>query len=223
MLVPIWGGVPRVVDVLRAGGAVVVPLPSPLPYGVVATSSAMVNQAKGRPEGQPVGLAVGDFDEVASFLGVTRENLRLIEWMCTTRQLNVFAPLSEDAPSWMIQDPDRTGRSVGLMGSWLPELKGVLDTLGPLFISSANPSGTSPAVTAADADDVFGGRLLVVDGDSLRDTRRPHGSATIIRVSATGELVLARHGVNDESFAGTDDEFLSRLMGDYAQGADRTS
>ncbi|MFD2415664.1 hypothetical protein [Amycolatopsis pigmentata] len=79
-------------EALRAGDAVALPLPSPLPYGVVAMNPATVNRVKGRPEGQPVGVAVGDFGKIAAFLRVTRETLGLVEWLCVTRRLNVFVP-----------------------------------------------------------------------------------------------------------------------------------
>jgi L-threonylcarbamoyladenylate synthase len=186
MIVPLLDGAPRAVAALRAGDAVVLPPPSPLPYGVTATSVAAVNRAKGRPEGQAAGIAVDDFDEVAPFLAVNRDIMRMIAWMCTAEQLNVFAPLRDGAPSWMVQDGAQTDGSVGLMGSWLPELRALLGTFGHLFVSSANPTQHSPAVTAREADESLGGRLLVVDGDAARDQDRHHSSATIAGCPATG-------------------------------------
>ena len=39
----------------------------PAAYGVTATSVAAVNRAKGRPEEQPAGVIVDDFEEVTRF------------------------------------------------------------------------------------------------------------------------------------------------------------
>ena len=47
--------------VLDAAGAVILPLPTPLPYIVTSLDAATVNAAKRRPSGQPVGLTVADF------------------------------------------------------------------------------------------------------------------------------------------------------------------
>lgn len=203
--------VARVTAALRAGEAVILPLPSPLPYGVFGTSPAIANRAKGRPENQPTGIVVSDFGGIASYLAVTAETAAMIEWLCVTAQVNVFAPLTGDAPGWMVQDPALTKGTVGLMGSWLPGLRDVLTGFGHLFVSSANRTKQAVAVTAREADDAFGGQLLVVDGDADRDPGRRHGSATMVRVFADGQLTVTRHGVNDESFDGDDDAYLAGL------------
>ena len=70
-------------------------------------------------------------------------------------------------------------------------------------------------MTAREADESFAGKALVVDGDAVRR----HGSATIVRVSVTGELALTRHGINDESFAGGDQAYLAGLRRRYEQQA----
>ena len=214
MIEPIPGAVPRAVEELRAGRAIVVPFPSPLPYGVAATSQAAVNRAKGRPEDQPAGMVVADFAGVAPYLALDRAAAALTAWLCTDQRLNVFVPLAPGAPAWLVQDA--AGGTAGLMGSWLPELRGVLDPLGHLYVSSANVSKRAVATTASDADAAFDGDLLVVDGDAHRTPGVPHGSATIIRVSAAGDLTVARRGVNDIGF---DDApaFLAELQRRYAR------
>jgi len=49
-------GLRRAGRVLDAAGAVILPLPTPLPYIVASLDAATVNAAKRRPSGQPVGL-----------------------------------------------------------------------------------------------------------------------------------------------------------------------
>jgi L-threonylcarbamoyladenylate synthase len=218
VVIPMLNAGPRVTAALRADEAVVLPLPSPLPYGVFGTSPAIANRAKGRPENQPTGIVVADVGGFAPHLAVSAETVPLVEWLCVTAQLNVFVPLAADAPAWMLQDRALTHEAVGIMGSWLPGLRDVLTDFGHLFVSSANKTKQAVAVTAGEADESFGGRLLVVDGDADRDAGRPHGSATMVRVSADGQLTLARHGINDKSFGGDDDAYLAELRRQYEEG-----
>lgn len=215
MIVSVTEAVPQTIAALQAGQAVALPLPSPLPYAITATTAAAVNLAKGRPAPQPAGIVLRDFSAVTPFLAVDRGSAEMITWLCTEAQLNVFAPLASDAPPWLGRDRAGADGTVGLMGSWLPPLQDVLDTFGHLFISSANRTGQSAAVTAQECDSAFGGDLLVVDGDSHRAAGRPHGSATIVRVSPGGQLSVARHGINSEAFAGNDDAFLAELHRRY--------
>jgi hypothetical protein len=116
----------RVVAALRDDAGVVVPFPSPLPYGVAGTSVAAVNRAKHRPVGQPAGMIIRDFADVAPFLAVRPGTVDLVTWLCVRQQLNVFVPLVADAPARLAQDRELTGGTVGLMGSWQPALLGVL-------------------------------------------------------------------------------------------------
>jgi tRNA A37 threonylcarbamoyladenosine synthetase subunit TsaC/SUA5/YrdC len=193
-------------------------MPTPLPYVVVATTQAAVNRAKHRPEDQPAGIVVADFAPVAAHLDLDRTAAGLAAWLCTDERLNVFVPTAPGAPAWLVQDG--TDGTVGLMGSWPPELRGVLDTLGHLYVSSATVSKQEVATTAHGADAAFGGGLLVVDGDPLRTAGVPHGSATIVRVSPSGDLSVARRGVNDTGF--TDGPaFLAELARRYALATER--
>lgn len=212
MIVSLRDAVTPALDTLRSGDAVVVPFPTPLPYGVAATTPEAVNRAKRRPEGQPTGIAVADFAAVVPHLDLDDAAARLAGWLCTDQHINIFVSPARGAPGWLVQDG--TG-VVGLMGSWLPELRGVLDPLGHLYVSSANVSKEEVATTAAAADRAFGGHLLVADGDARRDAGVPHGSATIIRVSATGDLSVVRRGVNDAAFA-DGPAFLGELRDRYA-------
>lgn len=207
-------GVADAVAALRNGEAVALPLPSPLPYGVFGTRVDTVNRAKGRPGGQPAGIIVDDFGPALPHFAVAPEVAQMVPWLCVVRQLNVFVPVSDTAPDWLRQDPALTGGTVGVMGSWLAELRGVLDALGPLYVSSANATGQAVATTAPEADAAFDGRLLVVDGDAYRTPGVRHGSATIVSVAADGTLSIARHGVNDDGHdAGA---FLTELTRQYA-------
>ena len=209
MLISITDAVPRAADALADGRPVVMPLPSPLPYVVSGTDPAIVNLAKGRPADQPAGIVIADFATVTPFLDVAPADI--VEWLTVTQGLNVFAPLAADAPTWLIGHRGK----VGLMGAWLPPLRDILDTAGHLYVSSGNRTGSDPAVTAPRADAAFS-ELLVVDGDAHRDENVLHGSSSIIEVSRTGELRLARSGVQDTVF-GEGEAFLSDLRTRWAR------
>jgi L-threonylcarbamoyladenylate synthase len=83
---------------------------------------------------------------------------------------------------------------------WLPELGKIIAEFGYLYVSSANLTGAQSATTATEAGRAFGDRLIVLDGDPLRDQSRPHGSTTMLRVSRQGDLTVARRGINNLAF-----------------------
>ncbi|MDT7746007.1 MAG: hypothetical protein QOE59_5085 [Actinomycetota bacterium] len=107
--------------------------------------------------------------------------------------LNLFLPVTERTPDWL------RPASSGLVGVTtactdrvrpLPWRHG-----GHLVLSSGNRTGEDVAVSAAQADAAFEGRLLVLDGDDERDPDVPCGSAAIVVVRRDGDLDLARGGI----------------------------
>jgi hypothetical protein len=110
------------------------------------------------------------------------------------------------APPWL-----REGSVDGFVGitlAWLPQTRPIADRLGHLFVSSGNLTSRPAAVTAPEADAMFGGRRLVLDGDRLRDPDMPHGSATMIEVRRSGVLRVVRDGINNRPFAGDSSGYL---------------
>lgn len=199
---------------LVSGRAVVVPSPSPLPYGVAATSPAVVNLAKGRPAGQEVGFWVHDdtvwrglvpvFDldpaGVATALRLLRREL-----------VTLLVPLRPGSavPGWL--DPSvRAGHALFFGGRWAP-LAGLLAGFPLLYLSSANRTGQPPVATAAVAAATFGPDVPVVDGDALRDRTGPYGSTTMVRIGSGGELTVARRGVQDAAHGPDPDTYLRWL------------
>ena len=209
MLISITEAVPRAAQALADGKPVVLPLPTPLPYAIFGIGPGIVNGAKGRPADQPTGIVIADIAAVTPFLDVTPASL--VEWLSVAEGLNLFVPLVADAPNWLIGHEGK----VGLMGAWLPQLREILDTAGHLYVSSGNRTGATPAITAAEADAAFG-ELLVVDGDVHRDEKVVHGSSSIIEISSTGDLRLARSGVQDQAF-GDGEAFLADLRTRWSQ------
>jgi tRNA A37 threonylcarbamoyladenosine synthetase subunit TsaC/SUA5/YrdC len=184
------------VKVLRGGGPVVLPLRSPVGYVVTATSGPVVNTTKGRPADQPVGLSVRDLDVLVPYLAVTEATKAELRWLGDSETVSVLVPLAGSAPAWLAPAV-HDGLVFFTSAPWRPDLAGVLDGFGSVFMSSANATGGTTAVTAAQAGAAFGDGVLVLDGDAERDPAREHGSTTMLRVGAEGGIEVARSGIHD--------------------------
>jgi tRNA A37 threonylcarbamoyladenosine synthetase subunit TsaC/SUA5/YrdC len=203
-------GVWQAARALEAGRPVVLPLPTPLPYVVAAFDAAEVNTAKGRPADQATGVAVADFALVAAHVALDADGLALARWLAAEQLLSLLLPAAgTGAPAWL-RPATRQGWLAVMLG-WLHRTRPLLEQRGHLYLSSANRTGAAVAVTAPAADAAFAGELLVVDGDNARDPAADSGSATIVRVGPRRRLELARHGINDASYAGGNDRFLQEL------------
>jgi L-threonylcarbamoyladenylate synthase len=190
------------VDVLRSGLPVVIPGPSPLPYGITGTQAAAVNAAKGRPATQLVGLNVADIDVIAAYLDLGPGVLPMARWLGETELVSLLAPVRPDRPGWLspaISD----GMMLFTSAPWLPRIATIIASFEYLYMSSANITGGQSATTAAEAGRAFGDNLIVLDGDPYRNPSRPHGSTTMVRISRAGDLAVARPGINNAAF-GTD-------------------
>ncbi|GAA3743008.1 Sua5/YciO/YrdC/YwlC family protein [Streptomyces tremellae] len=207
------------VAALRAGAPLAIPLPSPMPYTVTGTDAAAVNGAKGRPADQSVGLTVEDIDVVAPYLDITDEALRLARWLGTSERVSLLAPVRSCGPGWLAP-ATRDGMLFFTSMPWLPGLAKILGAFGHLYMSSANLTGGRPATTAAEAEAALGGRLLVLDGDGLRDGTRPHGSTTMVRMSRLGELGVARSGINNAAFGSDEAAYAADLAARWRSRAD---
>jgi L-threonylcarbamoyladenylate synthase len=190
------------VDVLRSGLPVVIPGPSPLPYGITGTQAAAVNAAKGRPATQLVGLNVADIDVIAAYLDLGPGVLPMARWLGETEMVTVLAPVRPGAPGWL-SPATSDGMVLFTCPPWLPGLDAIIASFEHQYMSSANTTGDRSATTSAEAGRAFGGSLIVLDGDPCRDQSRPHGSTTIVRISPDGDLAVARSGINNAAF-GTD-------------------
>lgn len=212
-------GLARVGTLLDAGEAVVLPLPSPLPYAVVGRSIQSVNAAKGRAADQPCGVAVARFASVMPDLGLAPADVAFARWLMSDRLINLLLPINEPAAAWMAPST-RNGRLAMMLG-WLPALRPVLDERHHLYLSSANRTGGSVARTAPAAQQELGTDAVVLDGDALRDRGGDSGSSAIIGVEPGSQLTLVRSGIQDADYDDPD-RFLSdlrRAWNDVRDGA----
>jgi len=220
---PRWGvtvvghdreGLPSISAALEAGAAVLLPFPAPLPYAVAARSPRPVNELKGRPSLQPVGVALADISIVSDFVGLDDETLDFARWVSADQLCNVMLPVAGAIPSWV-----RGATSGGLLAvtlAWLPQLRDVLGDGGHLFVSSANLTGGRVATNVFDADRGFGGSALALDGDAWRDQGLRAGSATILRLGPGLKVEIVREGINDQLFGGRPDSFVDALVKRWA-------
>lgn len=208
-------GIATAAAALRDGDAVVVPFPSPLPYVVAATEKPTVNRAKRRPADQPCGILVSTANDVAPHLDLDPATVELCMSIAQIEQANLFVPVLPDAPRWL-----RAGAFQGLVGitlAWLRQMRPLANEFGHLFVSSANITSGPVGSSAPEADTVFDGRLLVLNGDPFRDALAPHGSATIIEVRRHGLLRVVRDGINNRCHGTDHDAYLRQLRARFAR------
>lgn len=207
----------RLAEACRAlsdGRPVVVPNPSPMTYGVIATRPHPVNALKGRPLDQNVGVSLHDpteWQQVVPCLDLpARWPADQVRALLDLR-VSLLVPLRATHPDWLAQAV-RSGYLAVFSGRWEP-LARLWDAFPRLFGSSANRTGQRPAASAAEAIDNMGPDTVVVDADALRDLGRPHAASTMVRIDPGGELHLHRSGAQDAGLEPA--EFLDRL---YAVG-----
>lgn len=181
---------------LSAGRPVVVPFPSPLPYGIAAADSAAANEVKGRPADQAVGIALAGLAELRPYLDLDEQTCQLAEWASRVQKLSLLLPVADTVPVWLAPAVVDGLAAVTLV--WLPELRALLQQFGHLYISSANRTAREVATTAATANREFEDSLLVLDGDPMRDAGARSGSATIVRFGPDLTLRVFRSGINTE-------------------------
>jgi L-threonylcarbamoyladenylate synthase len=199
-VLPIEGGsVTEAIAALRSGTPIVIPTPSPLAYAVAGTDAAAVNTAKGRPADQPAGISVIDPGILAPYLDIADGVLPKLRWLGEREMVSLLAPVRPDGPEWL-RPASVEGMVAFALAPWLPGTDTIISEFGHLYVSSANRTGGQSATTAAEANQALGDRLLVLDGDPLRDQSRPHGSTTMVRVTRDGDLTVVRPGINNRAY-----------------------
>ena len=171
------------------GELVVMPTDTVYGIGADAFNSAAVRAllaAKGRGPDMPVPVLVGSWQTI--------EGLVMAVPPVATKLVEAFWPgglslVVEHAPSltWELGDAKGT---VMLRMPLHPVALDLLRTVGPMAVSSANRSGSPPALTAADADSQLGELVSVyLDGGTA-----PVGVASTV-VDVTGPIpVVLRQG-----------------------------
>lgn len=212
-------GLAHVSAALRRAEAVIIPLASPLPYVVAATTASSVNELKGRPRAQACGMPVGHLGSVAPHLDLDPTTIELARWIALVERASLFVPLLPDAPNWLRSTS--VNGFAGLTVAWLEQTSALADELGYLSVSSANLTSAPVAVSAHEADRIFDGERLVLDGDPYRNASAPQGSATIIEVRRQGALRVVRDGINNRLFGADPAAYLEALRERFARDRPR--
>jgi tRNA A37 threonylcarbamoyladenosine synthetase subunit TsaC/SUA5/YrdC len=188
---------------LNEGQPVVLPNPSPLPYVVVAVSPVIINSVKRRSIDKNVASFIGRFDTIKQYFDLDQSGMKIAEKCLVEKQMTVLCPVKNDieVPTFLL--PSLSNNHVLLFAAHLAGLQQLCLQFPSLYVSSGNVTSMEPKQFCTDVEaqfQEFGNpefRLLLVDGDHLRDKHRRHGSTTMVMVSQTGELSVKRNGIQD--------------------------
>jgi tRNA A37 threonylcarbamoyladenosine synthetase subunit TsaC/SUA5/YrdC len=192
---------PEIKRHLSEGQPVVLPNPSPLPYVVVAVSPVIVNSLKRRAIDQNVASFIGRFEPIKQYFNLDQYGMEIAEKCLVEKKMTVLCPVNNDieVPTFLL--PSLNGNHVLLFAAHLAGLQQLCLQFPSLYVSSGNVTKMEPKQLCTDVQaqfKEFGNpefRLLLVDGDYLRDRHQRHGSTTMVMISRTGELSVKRKGI----------------------------
>lgn len=172
------------VRALRARGGVL-GIPTDTLYGLAAdplsaAGCAAVYEMKGRPAGKAMPVLVAAVGQLGA-LGVTADPALLERlsrlWpapLTVVLPLASGIPASAGAPTLAVRIPAHAA------------LRELLRAAGPLTATSANPSGSPPAASAAEVERYFPGLDLVLDGGPSTESR----PSTLVDATGTPPRLL---------------------------------
>lgn len=204
--------VPMLADRVRCvlGESGLISLPTESFYGLAAVpfderALARLWQVKGRSEGKPILVLIGDRSQLGLFVRHIPQAANVLMNAFWPGPLTIVFPA---APGLSRAVTAGTG-SVGIrLSAWQP-LIDLLCRVGPVTGTSANREGMPPPRTAAEVQDCLGGVLdLIIDGGPTPGGRPStvidvQGPIKIIRDGSIGQdaiaAQLAAHGLQLES------------------------
>ncbi len=169
-------------------------VPTDTVYGIAADpfhqeAIRRLFEIKGRPDLKPVAVLVADIDQgqdLAAFNDVAHE-LAAKHW---PGGVTLVLPRLGTAPDWL---GDTTRRTIGLRCPDHPVARALLRLTGPLAVTSANISGQPSAMSADEAEELFGADLAgCLEGDSGGGM-----ASTVLDLTQPGPLVLREGPVSD--------------------------
>ncbi len=171
------------VRALAAGRLVVYPTDTVLGLGARASDRAAVGrleQAKGRPSGQPISVAVSSLAEVEAFADVSARARRFLR----THLPGPYTVLVRPSPLARARLVPRVFASSGTVGLRLPDhpvARELSRRVGPLTATSANYHGARPCRTVPEARRVFGSRVAVYLSEGSAGSGVPSTLVDLVR------------------------------------------
>lgn len=171
----------RAADLLRAGGVVIIPTDTV--YGIAAHPAcagavARICMIKGRPTGKPIALLAADLASVLACGAMLPPAARCLAERFWPGALTLVLTCGGGEEGFRVPDHSATRRLLAACG-------------GTLRVTSANLSGSMPAVSAVEAlRDVGLEADMVIDGGVC-----PGGVASsVVRVCPDGNVEILREG-----------------------------
>ena len=156
----------------------------PFNYGAIEK----IKMLKGREEGKPVLVLISDLDQLDRLIPKRSASFDLLARKFWPGAITLIGS-AHDALSSELTAGTKT---VGVRLPHDAQVRTLVRSCGgALTATSANPSGQSPAITAAEAESYFGDRMDAIIDGGLTETKLP---STVIDVTAD-DVRLVREGV----------------------------
>jgi L-threonylcarbamoyladenylate synthase len=185
------GEVERAVRALRAGKLVVYPTDTLVGLAARAEDPEAVNallEAKARPQGTPLSVAVSSYDEVEPWAELTAPRRA---WL--RRHLpgpyTALLPASPAAQRALAPAVFSQGRTIGIRIPDHPLARTLAELVGPVTSTSANRHGAPPARTVAEARKVFGNEVAVYLDGAPAPSGHP---STLVDLTGTKPRTVSR-------------------------------
>ena len=167
-------------DLLRGGSLVAFPTETFYALGADALNPAAVDRvfaAKGRPQGMPLPLILGDRDGILQVAASLPEGAAALMDVFWPGPLTIVLPAADALPAGLLGG----GRTIGVRVSPDPVALALARACGrPLVATSANRSGQPPPATAAEVDAQLGDNVA-----AILDAGRTHGGSPSTIVDLT--------------------------------------
>ena len=169
-------------------------VPTDTVYGIAAdpfqqASLERLFEIKGRPGIKPIALLVASVDQGATLAAFSdlAQDLAARHW---PGALTLILPRLDSTPAWL---GDAARRTVGLRCPDHEVTLALLERVGPLAVTSANPAGQSAAVDADEAEALFGDEVA----GYLAGQASGGVASTILDITAASPLLLRKGPVAD--------------------------
>lgn len=155
--------IPTALATLESSGLVAFPTDTVYGLGAQMESAPAVKNlylVKGRPREKPIPVLIGDESQLALVSSHCPPELEKLTGRFWPGPLTIVVPKADWVPQAVSPGP-----TVAIRVPDHAFAQRLLEATGPLAVTSANPSGAGICRTAAEVEDLLGGRIdLIIDG-----------------------------------------------------------